>query len=317
MPILVHTRMVFKSFPPPLALTTGCIFLLIDRTPEREQGMFVPSRTTDGHTYKVLTLDGNHMEELLLPGQEFNYHFVQPLGEEQLLLVGARCSYYGPDQYDLNGKIVNRSSGAKIRELLLGDGIQNVQTTASGVIWAGYFDEGVFGNYGWSTPVGESGLVAFSSDGTKLYTNQTTEISDCYALNVISDEEVWLYYYMDFQLGQITDRLSVEFVNPHNSGASGFIKQGQAFLFDKGYGKHEQYILTRLKPKRGFKEQHTVRFVNEAGQAIKAVDRDFRGDTLLLCEDHLIYKLRLYDIAEARYDELDHEKYRQAGVHTI
>lgn len=47
------------------------------------------------------------------------------------------------------------------------------------------------------------------------------------------------------------------------------------------------------------------------------MDRDFRGDTLLLREDNHIYKLRLYDIAEARYDELDHEKYRQAGVHTI
>ncbi|MBE0342080.1 hypothetical protein E4V51_14150 [Paenibacillus sp. 28ISP30-2] len=77
--------------------------LRIDRAPERKQGMFVPSRTTDGHTYKVLTLDGDHMEELLLSGQKFNYHFVQPLGEDQLLLVGARCSYYGSDQYDLNG----------------------------------------------------------------------------------------------------------------------------------------------------------------------------------------------------------------------
>ncbi|WP_431089840.1 hypothetical protein [Paenibacillus sp. 8b26] len=163
----------FEVVSSSIGLDDSLYILLIDRAPEREQGMFVPSRTTYGHTYKVLTLDGDHMEELLLSGQKFNYHFVQP---------------------------------------------------------------------------------------------------------------------------------SVEFANPHISGASGFIKQGQAFLFDKGYGKHEQYILTRLKPERGFKEQYTVRFVNEAGEAIKAVDRDFRGDTLLLREDHLIYKLRLYDIAEARYD---------------
>ncbi|WP_226001155.1 hypothetical protein [Paenibacillus sp. BJ-4] len=61
----------------------------------------------------------------------------KPLGEDQLLLVGARCSYYCPDQYDLNGRIVDRNCGATIRNILLGDAIQNVQTTASGVFGQG------------------------------------------------------------------------------------------------------------------------------------------------------------------------------------
>ena len=81
-------------------------------------------------------------------------------------------------------------------------GIEDVQVTESGIIWTSYFDEGVFGNRGWNDPIGKNGLVAWNGLGEKIYeflpTTELGEICDCYALNVISDREVWLYYYTEF-----------------------------------------------------------------------------------------------------------------------
>src|SRR5262249_19851523 len=112
----------------------------------------------------------------------------------------------GHDDYDMNAQVY-AASGAWMREMLLGDGIEGVQTTSTGLIWASYFDEGVFGNNGWRTPVGASGLVAWDSNGTKCYEFQPPvgldRISDCYAMNVDSDETVWCYYYTGFPLVRI------------------------------------------------------------------------------------------------------------------
>jgi len=84
--------------------------------------------------------------------ERFTIHDVQPLPNE-LLLACARSFYKGPDDFEKNGRIDTRD-GEFLREILLGDGIQTVQAMSSGVIWTSYFDEGVFGNYGWTDPVG-------------------------------------------------------------------------------------------------------------------------------------------------------------------
>jgi len=64
--------------------------------------------------------------------------------------------------------------GALRRTTTFGDGIADVQTTTRGDIWVSYFDEGVFGNYGWgydeaSTPIGAPGLVRFDRQGSVLW----------------------------------------------------------------------------------------------------------------------------------------------------
>lgn len=74
------------------------------------------------------------------------------------------------------------------REFLLGDGISHVQSDANGNIWTGYFDEGVFGNYGWATPAGAAGLSCFTKSGEKIWGYEAPagfdQIDDCDALNV-------------------------------------------------------------------------------------------------------------------------------------
>jgi hypothetical protein len=72
---------------------------------------------------------------------------VQPMPGGQFLVAGARCRWRrdGPDRngvlYDANGQVV--------AERVLGDGIGHVLATSSGQVWIGYFDEGIYGNYGW------------------------------------------------------------------------------------------------------------------------------------------------------------------------
>ncbi|MEK8226789.1 hypothetical protein NKG05_12940 [Oerskovia sp. M15] len=64
-----------------------------------------------------------------------------------ILLVGTRCSRrtgtpeLNAEVRDLNGK--------RLRRGCIGDGITFVRATPSGDVWAGYFDEGIFGNLGW------------------------------------------------------------------------------------------------------------------------------------------------------------------------
>lgn len=102
--------------------------------------------------------------------------------------------------------------GHEIRRFTAGDGIQDVRTTPNGATWVSYFDEGVFGNNGWSSPgpecIGASGCVCFDADGRLCFQFSaddagTDPICDAYAMNVVGDDDVWLYFYTEFPLVHI------------------------------------------------------------------------------------------------------------------
>jgi hypothetical protein len=88
------------------------------------------------------------------------------------------------------------ADGQVVSEHVLGDGIGHVLATSTGQVWAGYFDKGIYGNYGWGRaeseePVGAYGIVRFSPglEPAWRYPKYTEvgpwdAISDCYALNV-------------------------------------------------------------------------------------------------------------------------------------
>ncbi|WP_342478337.1 hypothetical protein NYE24_06900 [Paenibacillus sp. FSL H7-0350] len=276
----------------------GCIYvLLINQIPERKRGMFVQPALKEPHTYKVLMVESQHyIDEITFPDQHFNYHYVQPL-RRHLLLVGARCSYYGAGKYDLNAKVCDYT-GRIVREFLLGDGIQNVQVTEKGTIWTSYFDEGVFGNNGWDQPVGEHGLVAWDEHGNKLYEDHVSNIADCYALNVVREEQVWFNYYTDFLLGCISGGPSqpkVTFMNPEISGSAGFCTDGYHFLFDGGYGKHGEYVIKKLE-QSSLTKGHKVKFLNEKSVPLELKSQDFREDRVLFCADDTLYQISVSDL---------------------
>ena len=135
-----------------------------------------------------------------------HYSFVQPLPGERWLLVRSLAA----SASDLNADIFN-GSGTILSSFYAGDGIEHVQTTPSGDIWIGYFDEGVFGR----EELGQSGLACLNDHGKPLFQyrsdiaepNGLPSIDDCYALNVPNDELVWATYYSDFPLIKLRNKL--------------------------------------------------------------------------------------------------------------
>ncbi len=277
--------------------------LLMNQIPERKQGMFVQTELEQRYTYKVLVVSEHYIEEIIIPDQQYFYHFVQPL-HEHMLLVGARAAYHGQDRFDRNARVWSRN-GVKVRDFLLGDGIQNVQVTREGTIWTSYFDEGVYGNYGWSDPIGASGLIAWDAEGTIRYKNTAALIDDCYALNVVSEQEIWFYYYSDFQLGHITTGVNtqssqVAFINPGISGSSGFCTDGKHFLFEAGYDRNgTSFRFKTLDTPTQLNAGSLIDFVDEQQCPLQYIRQDFRQDRLLLCTEQALYAVGLEEIQAA------------------
>lgn len=150
---------------------------------------------------------------------------VQPLPGGRILLVGSRCQWYD-EGADHNAAIYD-SDGNLVAEGVLGDGIGRLATTPEGRIWVGYFDEGIFGNFGWgvsmggATPIGAPGLVCFDDSFTPVWSfaeaaADVGSISDCYCLNV-TGETAWVSYYTDFPV-----------VRADTTGATGWRTDGDA-----------------------------------------------------------------------------------------
>src|SRR5437773_2388059 len=113
------------------------------------------------------------------------YTHVQPIGDGNFLLVTP--GIYEAMRDKRNGDIWN-SEGRLIGKILLGDGINNVQTSVRSEVWVGYHDEGVYG-------AGEPGLACFDAAGKRVLSfadsvaddDRVPVIDDCYALNVPAD----------------------------------------------------------------------------------------------------------------------------------
>lgn len=257
---------------------------------------FVKTVPDHPHRYRLIGLyDGEVVQDLLIENERFNIHEVQPLGD-QWLLACARSCYRNSKDFEKNGRIYS-SDGNFIREILLGDGIASIQATSEGVIWTGYFDEGVFGNYGWSTPVGESGLVAWDSSGQKIWEFQPSgdlgPIYDCYAMNVASARDIWFYYYNDFPLVWLHDYKVAGVWHMPMGGSRAFAVFAGHSLFYGSYDDPETLHLFSLE-KNG-KAELLARFdlQNENGQKIAADRIVGRGDTIYLIQDRVLYQMNV------------------------
>lgn len=100
---------------------------------------------------------------------------VQPLRDGKILLACARTQ--GTDNAE-----VWADGGYREHAGLIGDAIEHLLTTPGGAIWAGYFDEGIYG----TMPAGH-GLVRFTPDLAIDWAypqRALPPIDECYALNV-------------------------------------------------------------------------------------------------------------------------------------
>lgn len=142
--------------------------LLSAQIPERIQGMFVNTEANSEYSAICLTVDWEnemitHHELLEFWVHKMNFHFIQPIGDN-ILLLGARCRYRKENSPEMNAVIVDFEGNIQ-SEFCLGDGIQDCIVTDEGNIITSYFDEGVFGNFGWEKPIGHCGLIVWSENG--------------------------------------------------------------------------------------------------------------------------------------------------------
>ncbi len=148
--------------------------------------------------YRVLLLESSSWKVALALGPtQKDYDFAQPLPGGLWLLVQSRLA---PDRVP-NGDIFDEN-GTLLSSIVVGDGIEHVQTTSAGDIWVGYFDEGIYSG----GKLENSGLVCLTEQGQPRFQywfdvaepNGLPCIDDCYALNVSGEDEVWTSYYSNF-----------------------------------------------------------------------------------------------------------------------
>ncbi|CAG9621542.1 hypothetical protein [Sutcliffiella rhizosphaerae] len=155
--------------------------------------------------WTVRIMDGDKIETIELKNVPLIPTEIDLFTDGTLLIVQGRCLKDG-NFIERNARRYN-PNGQLMEAFALGDGISKVQIDESNTIWVSYFDEGIFGNCGWDEPMGSSGLVAYSSSGEKLWGADEYGICDTYALNVQSSKEVYFYYYDDFYLVKLADRV--------------------------------------------------------------------------------------------------------------
>lgn len=253
------------------------------------------------HDYAVFRIDDWNTVRYDIRDQQWNFHKVQPLPDGELLLACCRSQNAGHGEIDLNGQVFSEN-GQWRRQFLLGDGIEDVQTTSDGHIWTSYFDEGVFGNYGWNDPIGQSGLVEWDKDGNRLYEfdppSPLNAICDCYALNVVSENEVWCYYYTDFPLVQIQNGKIKNYWHSPIAGSRAFAVWRDAVLFQGGYDNRDEYVLLRLKGNHQMEEIARYRLIDERNNPIEVKGFvDGRGSRLVIASDMKCYRLYLQEVS--------------------
>ncbi|MEI3614699.1 hypothetical protein [Pseudogracilibacillus sp. SO30301A] len=158
-------------------------------------------RPVPKNNWIIKIIKGVNIETVELKNVPFIPTEVDLFSDDTLLLVQGRCLKDGK-YVERNARRYN-SNGQLIAAFTLGDGIEHVHIDETDTIWVSYFDEGIFGNFGWEQPMGSEGLIAYSINGQKMWGAGSYGIIDCYALNVVNSKEVYFYYYDDFFLVQL------------------------------------------------------------------------------------------------------------------
>ena len=219
-------------------------------------------RPVEKRNWTIKIIKGESIDTVELKNVPLMPTSVDLFSDGTLLLVQGRCLK--------DGKYVERNArrynpnGQLVAAFTLGDGIESVQVDDEDTIWVSYFDEGIFGSFGWEQPMGSEGLVAYTINGEKIWGADGFGIIDCYALNVAGSKEVNFYYYDDSFLVQLNDRK--ETIRYRIEGDT--IDQ---FIFDKEslIAQVDHYSIRRFRIKnRTMTAKEKIQLVDENGKSI-------------------------------------------------
>jgi len=255
---------------------------------------FPKPRMDAPHRFRLMRVDGS-TETIELPPLDLTFPMVDMFPNGRVLVAGPRCSWRSETDFDRNGAVIDPKTGA-VSRILLGDGIEDLFIDTAGRIWAGYFDEGVFGNFGWSDPgpppIGASGVVVFDAGGTILWTypqqGRNPSIDDCYAMNVSGDGAA-IFFYSDFPVCTITRDFALSFFSTPMRGCKAFAIADGRVLFSGQYNDsvHTGYrgVLNPDRPA----EMEQVTFLYPDGTPIRATRIIGRGSKLYFFAGDAVY----------------------------
>jgi hypothetical protein len=216
---------------------------------------------------------------------------IQPMPGGKILIARARTR--GTDNAE-----VWAGNGRPEHAGLIGDAIEHLLTTPSGAIWAGYFDEGIFG----TKPPAVHGLVRFTPDLTIDWAYPQRErpvIDDCYALNVTGETATMCAYSAFHLITVIGDQVRDHRQVPRR-GAHRLLTAGERAALIGGYGPEYDLITPlRITPTGVVPHGPQRRLVQPDGLEIPRGRAICRGPDLHLFprDSTAWYRLSLDDIA--------------------
>lgn len=281
----------------------GCA-MLMGRTTE-PSGVRYPDAVTPRPVRCRASVQDPALRRVTPLGVDLANVLVQPLPEDRLLVAAARCPYYDDTGPGSNAAVYD-DTGSKTATGVLGDGIAHLLTTASGDVWAGYFDEGVYGNFGWGRspdrePLGAPGIVRYTADLTRAWEfpgdGDAPPVDDVYALNV-TDTAVHTCYYGDFPFVRIEQGTVDMWRNPIGAASAVLVGAAGVALVG-GYGERDRVVLAHRVD--GELTPYAERRLTLPGGAAlpRGLELVARGDELHLLSDTHWWKVSLDQIARA------------------
>jgi hypothetical protein len=252
------------------AIARKCVESLVD---EYGLGVLPKSQLTTPVEHIVVCWRAGKVESVVVASESLVGSYAQP-HPEGVLLVGSRC-HWKPQGPETNAVVIDRQ-GRIVRRMTLGDGIEDVRVSPDGTIWVSYFDEGVFGNYGWSDPgptcIGAPGLVAFTPTGEIKRRYQpveagTDDICDAYAVNVTGNDDVWVYFYVDFPIVNLRQG-AYRVWDPAVAGARALAIKGERVLLLGDYREPDLAYIVELGAPGRARQVQLRKLVDDRGQSL-------------------------------------------------
>jgi hypothetical protein len=234
-----------------------------------------------------------HLPELMFPVADL-------LPDDKLIVCGRRCYWRHETGADINAYVLGASDEV-VTSGCLGDGIEHLAVDRRGEIWCGYFDEGIFGNYGWGgpgpEPIGSAGIVRFDDHLEVAWQfdppGEFGTVADCYALNV--DEDAWACYYTDFTIARIADSSTSVWRNGSGAPRALAVDGSRLSLFGGYRDARDQLVVGHLT-EDNFERESTLRIVLPDGSELPDCRVVGRGPMLYFFVDRRWYQISATDI---------------------
>ncbi|TFE04041.1 hypothetical protein [Jeotgalibacillus salarius] len=241
--------------------------------------------------FMMYQFDGDNIISIVIKDMPFPPTHFDTFTDGTLLLASARCVrtddwiQKNAGRYSLDGECLYK--------FVLGDGISAVAIDDEDTIWAGYYEEGVYGNYGWDEPIGSSGLVAFSSKGEVLFRPHLPMINELYYLNIQKANSIFAYYSLFSAIIHLD-----HFGRVQHSEIEEVMEVGPITIINESlitYDYHSKLLWSLKKQEGVYKKDKAFALKDQEGNDLYSEESAIRirGNWLFVLNDSGIYRVEL------------------------